>query len=400
MLSSTVEKQNKQHLLYVSGTIPNQGLGSSIIFYRHLKKFEESNWKISLGVPQKALNNVSLPKSWSVIPIPSRKWWWLPAKHQLPWSMELRMYQWSKQFEHDFKKNKPCIIVTYLCDMYSYLAAFLAKKWRIPLAVIVHDDWELASIKTPYYQYIKSYTKTILTQANIILPVSRKLGNRLNAKDNSKTSILLPIPHENNDNFVKWNDNFQKNPTICYAGSIYPYLEKTLEKLSKALAAVNGKLILVTHYDDSVEKLLEQNSNIAHHPFFANNKDAIKFVRDNCSCFVVAYPLFDVQGTFYWKTSFPSKFVEFSHTGLPILILTPPNTALFEWTQEKDWKNTISTPEEKMLFEQVKKIIDKQSWLEMAQQTRDIASSEFNSLNIHNELEKKLLSLTDKNLIT
>lgn len=395
MLSST--KENKQHILYLGLSIPEQGLGGRIIFYRHFKKLEQSNWKISLCVSQHLLSRKSYSEPWKIVLLPFRKWWWPPAKHKIPFSIELRLYQWSLILDKSFRKDKPSVILTEFGGTYSYLAAFLAKKWQIPLAVIFHDYWVVHSSKSSEHKSIKKYTNKVLQQANVILPVSQKLGNILDAKYKSKVSVLLPIPNDNNNNFAEWNDNFQANPTICYAGNIYPKLEMTLEKISKSLKKINGKLLLISNNTDSVKKILKDNSNIYFQPFFEYNQDAVNFVRKNCACFLVAYPLDNFQDNVYLKMlfegSFPSKFIEFSHTGLPILILTPPHTALFEWTQEKDWKNVVSSSDEKILLEQIKKIANKKGWLEMAQQTRNIASTEFNSLNIHNKLENKLLSL-------
>ena len=394
---------NKPHILYLSPMIPEQGLGGNIIFYRHLKKLEESNWRISLCVSQNLLSDKSYSASWKILPLPYRKWWWPPAKHKIPFSTELRIYQWSFILNKSFRKDKPSVILTQFGDTYSYLAAFLAKKWRIPLAVIIHDNCEVQSSESSNDKSIKKYRNKVLQQANVIWPVSQKLGNTLDAKYKSKVSVLLPIPNDsNNNNFVEWNDNFKTNPTICYAGKIYPQLEITLEKISKTLKKINGKLILISNNTNSVKKLVKDNSNIYLQPFFKYNQDAVKFVTTNCSCFLVAYPLYNFQDDVYLKFlfngSFPSKFVEFAHTGLPILILTPPNTALFDWTQKKCWKNIISIPDEQILLEKVKKITDKNSWLEMAQQTRYIASTEFNPLNIHNQLQNKLLSLIKNNL--
>lgn len=389
--------QNKHHVLYVSGTVPQQGPGSFIIFYRHLRKLEDSNWKISIAAPEQFLDSKRFPESWQVIPIPMRRWWWLPVRPQITGTLELRLRQWCFECELILRRDRPSVILTNLWDIYSLLAAFLSKKWKIPLSVIVHDDWEIWSSSEYERSLVRKYKRIVLAQADRVWPVSSELGDSLNLKNTEKLSTLLPIPHGGIDNFINWNDKFKSAPTIAYAGKLYPYLEYTLEKVADTLKQINGTLLLIVNpVDFQSSAILKKCSNITCIKPFNENIEVSRFLGANSSCILVSYPLFSVKEEHSWKilsSSFPSKFVEFCHLGLPVILLTPPNTALSGWAEKHQWLSCLTYPEEEKLLRLANNLIQEDTWKQMAEQSKKVALTEFNPSIIQDQFETELTAI-------
>lgn len=387
---------SQPHLLYISGTVPCQGYGGFIVFYRHLQRLEQSNWKVSVATAEQFLAANEFPISWQILPIPTRRWWWPPYRKQQRGALALRMRLWRREIEHLVKGERPTAILTNLFDIYAVLAAFIAKAWNVPLVVVVHDDWELFSGSEDERRLIKQYKKIVLDQASMVLPVSRRLGDTLGLNGSRKLQVMLPIPAGNTAKFIEWNDRFQKRPVVAYAGKIYPGLEKTLQIVADCLKSVDGALLLVADSSDGTrERLTTVCSNIIYQARFNENSKAINFLAENSSCILVTYP-FDVsREDSKWKmlsSSFPSKFIEFSHLGMPVLLLAPPNTALADWAEDHRWLAWSDSTDQERLIQLLQGIADSSSWIKMAEQSRRVARNEFNPDVIQQQFERALLS--------
>jgi hypothetical protein len=378
----------KNHILYVGGVIPKQSFSGSAILYRHLKRLDDSNWKISLVSSQQKVFNTSFPESWRIISLPDRRLWWPPVREQIPGSLNLRLHLWKQECTKLFLKDKPSAILTVLWDYYSLLAADLSKSWNIPLSVIVHDDWELFA-PANNRPLIRKYKQKILAQSTRVWPVSARLGETIKLPNPSKTSVLLPIGSERDKNFVDWSDKF-KHPVVAYAGTLYPNFSITLKIIAKVLENVKGTLILITSSQEpEAVKILKECPNIKFQQPLATNDEAIDFLAKNASCILVGYP-FEQNEEFPWLNSFPSKLIEFASLGMPMLILTPSNTALSDWAVKHEWLCYLNESNETKILEILLQISFKQTWEKMSQQTRFVSSNEFNPDLIHRQFESEI----------
>jgi glycosyltransferase involved in cell wall biosynthesis len=382
--------QQKRHLLYVSGIVPRQSFGGSIILYRHLKLLEGSNWRISVISSQQSIAKEKFPEPWQVITMPDRRWWWPPVRPEIPGSLELRLRLWQYECNHLFRKERPSAILTVLWDSYSLFAALLSRAWQIPLSVIVHDDWELRASSESHRRLVRQYQKIVMEQATRVWPVSSKLGSTINLKSPGKMSVLLPIPNGKRDSFIEWSDKFKFHPVITYAGNLYPSFTPVLKVVAKALEQVNGTLLLVTNPNNShLSELVNSSPNIKCHEPFEDNTEVIEFLSNNSSCILVGYP-FDSTENLKLIGSFPSKLLEFSHVGVPLFILTPPNTALSDWAADHEWLCYLTSLDKQKLLLLLKQLTDKEAWTKMAKQSRQVALNEFNPSLIQKQFESEL----------
>lgn len=382
----------QKHILLVSFVPPMQGTGTPIILERHLRQLERKNWKVSIVVPEQRMWNVDrLPNSWQIIPLIARRWWWPPFRPQIPGAVELRLPLWQLECEKLLGRERPSAILTLLWDIYPLLAMHLSKRWKIPLSVIIHDQEELWAKSETEYRSIRQRSVSILDQAARVWPVSRELGEVYKLKETQKIKVLSPIPEEIPWSFVEWKNTFKTHPVIAYAGSIHPFQLPNFQSLAAALQKVNGTLLLITPSNNPVlSKLLDVYQNVKHHEPFVQNRDVIKFLSDNASCILVSYSFALTQQP-WAATSFPSKLIEFSHLGLPVLILAPSSTATGNWAIQHQWLGYVSQLNEADILKIIEKLIIQETWLEMARQTRNVTLGEFNPKLIQSQFESELV---------
>jgi len=380
---------NNNHILFIGGFPPKQGVGSPIIIDRHLKRLPNTH-EISIVAPEQTFINIDFPEAWRLIRMPKRRWWWLPYRYTVPLLQKVRFWYWRTECEKILRHERPSVILTVLQDKHSVFSAYLSKSWQIPLITILHDQEELWAKSDKEYNWIKENWKFVINQSTKVLPVSIELSRVYCINNPSKVFKLMPIPEGGFKDFIKWKDEFKISPTIAYAGSIYPSQISCFKKIATVISKINGKFLLVTDAKKSeVLELLNSHSNIEHQEPFPENIDVINYLANNASCIIVSYPL-DLHIHPWAITCFPSKLVEFCHLGLPILIIAPTTTSLGKWSLEHNWLSYLSNMDEEKLLLTLSNMTEKQKWLQMASQSITVAQSEFNPEYIQAQFESAI----------
>lgn len=378
-----------QHILFILGSPPRQGLTGPVIIDRHLKRLPDS-YKISIAAPEQSFDGIQFPPLWKLIRIPKRRWWWLPYRRGINILQSIRFWYWLKECEKVLSVERPSVILTILHDIYSVFAAYLSIAWDIPLVIIVHDQVEFLSDSKTHDTWFSTNWKFVLNTATKILPVSYELASAYNIEESSKVQNLYPIPEGNRTSFIHWNDQFKSSPVIGYAGNIYSSQIPILEKIASTISKINGRILLIVpNKNPELLVLLRKFSNIDYQEPFPNNIDAINYLANHATCILVAYPL-DISKMLWVATSFPSKLVEFSHLGLPILIIAPTTTALGRWSLEHNWSSYLSDVDDSRLLSVLSDMIDKCKWTQMSSQSIAIAQDEFDPANIQSQFESAI----------
>lgn len=377
---------------------PSRGTGSPVILDRHLKRLEIEGWKISIAIPENFLKTpINLPQTWQIIPLISRKWWWPPYRANISLLVNIRLFLWKNECEKILSKNKPTAILAFLCDVYPLLAVNLSKSLKIPLSVIVHDQEEAMAKHGDNVNQMRQRAAHVLKHASRVWTVSRELGDVYKIIQPKKLSVLFPIPEQFTSNFIEWKSDFKTNPVVAHAGRLHPFQLPNLNSLAKALKKVNGVLLLVTDRDNpTLLNLLTTHSNVKWQETFYENSEVIKFLGERASCILVSYSYtFSEQP--WASTSFPSKLIEFSPLGLPILILAPQFAAVSNWAKSHHWLGHIETLDESLILEYLlTKLIVKDNWLEMSKQTQRVALTEFHPDQIQSQFEAELAVNTSR----
>jgi hypothetical protein len=386
--------QNK-HILLSSSILPGWGTGTRIILKRHLEMLERKGWHISVIVPESYLKlTKDFPKTWNVVFLPFRRWWWLPYRQEVRALRNFRLSVFQYECEKTLKGNLPTAILTHLSgSIYVELASYLSKEWGVPLSVLCHDREEFFANSDLEFSSVKQKCESILMQAQQSWFVSPELEQSYNLKSKKKTSVLLPIPEFHNRKFIEWQSKFSLNPVVAHAGWLYPSQFSNFYSLAMALQEINGSVLIVCPKDNpTLIKLLETCSNILHHDTFQTNSDVLNFLEDNATCILVSYSFIESEQP-WASTSFPSKLVEFSHLGLPVIIMAPRNIAISNWAESHSWIGYIDYLGDQIIRETISNITKREKWLLMAKQTREVALNEFHPERIQRQFESELARL-------
>jgi hypothetical protein len=263
-------------------------------------------------------------------------------------------------------------------------ACFLSHKFKCGLGFFLHDDKSLLT-DDPSTDLLK-YDQHLVRKANIIWSVSKELV--ISGTDKSKYITLPPIPEVSTEEPVGWQPGFEK-PVIGFAGSIYESYIPLFASMAKVLKGYSGELIIICKENNLIKNLCLSYSNIRHlHPF-TTNKAALEYIKANCSAVFCGYP--DALNQMPWiQSCFPSKFVEFSHIHLPIILSSPKGTALSQWTDENDWELYTEDYSLETFSQVIKKLVFENSWLRNRDQVVALAATKFNPSSIQKDFSSSL----------
>jgi hypothetical protein len=122
---------------------------------------------------------------------------------------------------------------------------------------------------------------------------------------------------------------------------------------------------------------------------FPENAAALRWIAAHVSGLVIMYP-HGSRKTGHAPTGFPSRFVEFAQTGLPILLAAPPGNPIRSWAREHNWTSACDPEETAAMDTWIRDIARPATWEMLARQTRQAANTDFDPAAIHRKLARAL----------
>lgn len=329
------------HVSYF-GQTPDQGTGSPINMLRHLKRLAAKGWRVSV-VGEAGQSTASCDaEGWPVHRLSLRKAWWPPFRPDNPLLRKMRMRLWARECDSIFH-HPPQAIFTYL-SLYSELHAEVAAHYSVrcgaPLSVIVYDyppDFPAWQGKDPSALLLRQ--NWILQRAHQVWFVSPELGAKYDLPPEKQT-VLMPMP-EGYRRLARWRPDFADRPLIVYAGFVYPVQIPVLARLGRTIHEAGGQLLVLSRLTPELRSLCESEP-VLGRDLFPTNQEALDFVASTAAGLLASYS--DQSAEMPWiTTSFPSKFVEFAHLGLPTLLAAPRDSAIGRWAQAREYAD-LSAP--------------------------------------------------------
>ena len=379
-------------LLFIHDDIPRQGISGNIVFLRHFEKLQ--SWNIQIFVPEQVVNSqtyLGCKTSWNINSLPNRKFYWPPFRESSSLSINTRLWLWQKSIEKFMlKQGKPQAILTVLWHYYSVVACNISKKFNIPLFVIIHDRWDLRTNLPHIAKQRNTYAQKVLEQATKVWPVTLELGEYFLGKNSSKLQVLLPIPGGYVQKKTLWKPEFANRLTLVYSGTVEKHHYQIFSTIATAMKGSEDCLIIVTNPNNEIGLVLALRfSNIKLLEYFPKNKDAVNFIVNNASAILVTYG-FSIEENPFSEHSFPSKMIEFSYTGLPILSIAPVNSAFGKWLEKNQWHLIVTDNNTLVIKESLDLLKQKEAWNKMSSQTWSFSQKKFKVDNIHQIFESGL----------
>jgi hypothetical protein len=384
-----------KNIYFISESIPHPGYGSFIIFYRHLIRLEQAGYKINIIMPDyKGYDDNAFYKQmrhrWQFLRVPFKKWWFLfPYVYDNALSRGIRLSFVYLFVRKHIKKNIPDFIITYFNGTFlNGFGVFLKKKYNCPAGIFLHDDKHLLANTTSIP--LLHYDQYLSDNADVIWTVSKELF--IPQTDKRKYTVLYPIPEGTKHGIKRWHDEYA-TPVVGFSGGIFNEYELIFNSLAKSLAKHKGQLHLIIQNPTSYEwlsTLTDRHSNVRVIPSFVNVREAFEYLRSNCTALFCGYPN-NIEKMPWIKTCFPSKFIEFSHLSLPVILMSAEGTSLKNWAIENNWTLFSSDYSDIEIDKLIEGIITKKGWLSNSAESIKVASTIFDPEHIQEVFQNSIM---------
>ena len=382
--------ENPRTLVYF-GHVPAEGAGSAIIVYRHLRRFAEAGWDVRVVADWGQPHDWCRKHGWPVMELSHRKPFWPPFNPDRPLSRAFRAWLWAGEARAWLGSAQPAAVFTYLSafsDTLSLAAVGFARRYRLPLATIIHDDAR-DFIKSPAegaraharrQWIVENSTKAWF--ASPALAACFDLPEKL-------IGVLPPIPEGAPVSSDLLATRYSlpatsSEPLLIYAGNYWPPQLPVLAGLAKIIRAAGGSLLAVLKENAGDVAFLRAHDVDWRAPF-PKNIEALDHYREHASAMIVSYA--NTSDDMPWtRTSFPSKLIEYCHLGLPLVIIAPEDTAIVQWARARNFPDVFMPADLAGIARYTQQLRDPAFRRERAALSLAFARGEFNPVTIQRQL--------------
>lgn len=334
-----MEVSNLPKLLYIGDVPVESTVAGSALIYRLLQKYPVSQLCIVEGNTTISQLETRLDHvNYEVLNIGHKRL--INSRFNSLYSsyLFLTARQRASQLTAIIKNFQPEAILTVAHGFSWLTAAELAKRYQLPLHLIVHDD-------LPSYIPVISQLKArvnqefanVYRQAKSRFCVSPYMVECYQERYGVAGSVLYPCraaDFQEFDSPPQKEQSQDSSLTFAYAGSINSKQQaETLFSLASVLQNIKGKLIVYSALDrDFIEATKLDLPNIEIRSLIPYQK-LIHTLRNEAD--ILFAPMnFGLQQKSNMQLCFPSKLTDYTAMGLPILILGPEYCSAVKWAKE------------------------------------------------------------------
>jgi glycosyltransferase involved in cell wall biosynthesis len=374
------------NLLYF-GHLPMEGAGSAIIVLRHLRRLKAAGWIIQIVGDWGQNEAICQQEGWKVRYLPHRRAWWPPYRPPNDFSARLQHWLWAGEAKGLFEGPPPDAVMTYLSafsDTLSQVAAAYCKRFNVPLTNLIHDDCR-TFMTDPASSRWRRY-RWVMAASSQNWFVSPELAEAYGFALDGRANVLWPL----SEGGVKAPPAAPPAgpPLLVYAGNARDPQVPVLERMAGQLEGMGVRLMVLADKTPALAAALDRSPLEWRAPF-PTNREALDWLQLHASALLVAYA--DRSEDQPWvKSSFPSKFVEFVHLGIPVLLAVPSDSAAAAWARNHGWDDLIRPEDEAGLLHFMRQLKDPKNWRLKGQSALRVAKAHFDPEHIQARLEARL----------
>ena len=219
-------------------------------------------------------------------------------------------------------------------------AARIASRRRVPLHLMVHDDWPRAVDIAPRFRnWLDAQFAGVYRQAQSRLCVSPAMSRAYLERYGEPAEIIYPTRAPGCPDFATPPENLAHNGrpfTIAFAGTINSngYI-RALRVLQDALKAVGGRLLLFGPMSPDVARQVGLDDPNTEVRGLLSAADLLMRLRAEADALFVPMS-FDASDRDNMEMAFPSKLADCTATGVPLLIYGPSYCSAVAWARENE----------------------------------------------------------------
>lgn len=347
----------KKLAFFCKGPPSAKDVASGIVLYRHLIALVEDGWEVRAIYPASTEIPGEFDASFRSHAVAVKKWYWPPVRAYLPGSLRLRCYLIKNSIRKKLGRWEPTANLVFPQSISIEFLGAVNMLCRSPTFCIVHDE---TAIFSATFSGARDVVHELLKKSKMVWSVSDELCNVLKDLGATASEVLHPLP--SSSVIPACGEDAWKRLCIAIVGSRRG-CSSTVAEVIKAAVRVGVKVIVMGGGSDEEKACFGQN--VEYTPFFDTPEEAIRFVRDNASAVVLPYNVDDNQECMYrkiLKNSFPSRFVEFSATGLPVICVAPADFAVSVWFKTNTELDVINSLEPKDIGDVISRLHREQYW--------------------------------------
>ncbi len=272
-----------------------------------------------------------------------------------------------------------------------------------PLIFHMMDDWPATiSSKGPFKGYwqrkIDHELKILLDKASVLMSISDYMAQGYKSRYGKEF-----ITFNNTINIKFWKKHqktdyeINNSPTILYAGRIGLGIQSSLEKIAKVIQSINEKLNMSIKFIlQTAKKPLwsKRYSCVVHNNFVCYNDLPQLF--SEADLLLLPYD-FSKKSKKFIQYSMPTKAPEYMMSGTPILLFAPQETAVVKYAEKYEWAKIVAENNAEELSVAIIDLIqNKNIRTQIAQNAKQIAEENHNSMNVSKEFKSRITSLVIK----
>lgn len=378
-----------KRVLYL-GQKPSTRTGSPIVLLRHLSRLQANGVVVDVCYDfgeQVEESDLFQPEKFYRLPL--RKRLWPPFRKNSELSRSLQTRLWARELNRMMSLTRYDAIITYMAwhsDLFAEIGGRIGQLTGVAVTCLVHDN---SLDFNPEGQ-----RKQLRCRQNRILNLNTKNAFvceslRKSILNNESSVDLWPIPEGTHLRKASSSEAISELE-LYYAGYLWPVQAKLLARLVRDAmgASVNLRVAGVVP-DESRKILMEASVEIV--PTFETNEEALEYLITHASALIVLYGE-TVEDLPFSRSSFPSKLIEYSHLGKPILIVAPAETAVSEWAFKKNLNCCYSPADKKGIRDWLSQMLEEDTRTKEVNKWKAQAAEEWNPDVIHEKFESMLFS--------
>jgi glycosyltransferase involved in cell wall biosynthesis len=218
-------------------------------------------------------------------------------------------------------------------------AASIARKRKLPLHLIVHDDWpRAADVAFGWRKWLDACFRRVYGQAQSRMCVSPSMSRSYEERYGAPAQVIYPsraVDCPDDDEPPARLARNDKPFTIAFAGTINSdgYIQ-ALRALQESLKTVDGRLLIFGPVTPDVNGA---NTEICG---LVSSSELLTRLREQCHALFVPMS-FNPSDRGNMEMAFPSKLADYTATGLPLLIYGPAYSSVVTWAHENPGASEI-----------------------------------------------------------
>lgn len=273
---------------------------------------------------------------------------------------------------------QPDIILTISIRLTWVNALRLSEQMKIPLYLILHDDWLTSENHGKWQNYLVGMFEKLYRHATERFCISPTMEKYYYSLYGVHGKVIYPQRGKDDKVFPVASERKNKNKGLkfCYAGSLYTGdFAPMLDLVSYHIGKQKAELHVFSYWD---KEMLSQYPNLTDkhvtiHPFMPS-AELMRKMNEEMDVAVLLNSYIHEEP---FRYNFSSKLVDYVTAGLPVMFWGPASAGSITWALSLGYDAIVTEQDSKQVGNLIKEFNDDDKRMKWAKQIRELGLKEF-----------------------